>query len=422
MTHRATQLSVPQHLPELDGLRAVAAVGIIVTHVSFQTGIGWGITERFDYFVAVFFALSAFLLWRRRGLHAPGEYFFSRVARLAPAYLACVCVVLALLPEAHTASPGQVLSNLTATQIYVKDGLAPGLTHLWSLCVEFSFYLVLPLLAWALAGRTRGQRIAVLVTAGILSLGWAFLPFVAEYDSDQVNSQIWPPAYTLWFVVGMVAAECEGHLPRWARKVFSWRWLWWLLAAGCVSLASREWFGPRGLVHPEPQEFAQRIVVGAVFGMCVVVPVALVPRETSLYAHPFVLGLGRWSYSLFLWHVAVLSLVFPLAGIPLFSGQVADFVLVLVLTVAGSVVVAAVSYVLIEAPGRRWIFQARQRRRAQPQQEIRVPRIRAAGPGRAGQHRACDSHEPSGQGGGGDGGPTHDGPGTQPGDKGLPAQ
>ena len=118
MTHSASQLSVPQHLPELDGLRAVAALGVIVTHVSFQTGIGWGITERFDYFVAVFFALSAFVLWRRRGLHAPGEYFRSRVARLAPAYLACVCLVLALLPDAHTASLGQVLTNLTSTQIY----------------------------------------------------------------------------------------------------------------------------------------------------------------------------------------------------------------------------------------------------------------------------------------------------------------
>ena len=67
MQPQASVKSVPQHLPELDGLRAVASLGIIVTHVSFQTGTGWGFAGRFDYFVAVFFALSAFLLWRRRG-------------------------------------------------------------------------------------------------------------------------------------------------------------------------------------------------------------------------------------------------------------------------------------------------------------------------------------------------------------------
>ena len=84
MQPQASVKSVPQHLPELDGLRAVASLGIIVTHVSFQTGTGWGFAGRFDFFVAVFFALSAFLLWRRRGLHSLAGYARSRVARLLP--------------------------------------------------------------------------------------------------------------------------------------------------------------------------------------------------------------------------------------------------------------------------------------------------------------------------------------------------
>ena len=143
MQPQASVKSVPQHLPELDGLRAVASLGIIVTHVSFQTGTGWGFAGRFDFFVAVFFALSAFLLWRRRGLHTLSGYARSRVARLLPAYYACVVAVMLLLPDAHSLTLTQLLSNLTSTQIYVVDGLAPGLTHLWSLCVEFFFYLFL---------------------------------------------------------------------------------------------------------------------------------------------------------------------------------------------------------------------------------------------------------------------------------------
>ena len=59
----------PRHLPGLEGLRAVAAFGVILTHVAFQTGVDpatpvGAVLARFDFFVPVFFALSAFLLWR----------------------------------------------------------------------------------------------------------------------------------------------------------------------------------------------------------------------------------------------------------------------------------------------------------------------------------------------------------------------
>lgn len=354
----ASSKTVPCHLPELDGLRGCAALGIVVTHVSFQTGTGWGIAERFDYFVAVFFALSAFLLWRRRHLHTTRDYAWSRVARLAPAYLVCVVLVLALLPDAHSVTLTQVLSNLTSTQIYVVDGLAPGLTQLWSLCVEFAFYLVLPALAWLMRGWNRQQRMAAFLAAAVLSWGWGFVPFVADFDKGDVNSQIWPPAYASWFVVGLLAAEAEGlRLPRWVERALRIRWAWWLLAAGCLWLASREWFGPRGLEHPEPGEFARRIIVGAVFGACVLVPVALAPRaEKSVLASEVFQALGRWSYSLFLWHVAVLAVVFPLLGVPMFSGSVAHFGVVLVATVVLSLLVSAVSYVVVEEPGRRLLL------------------------------------------------------------------
>lgn len=55
-------------LPAVEGMRACAAIGVVVTHVAFQTGHTGGVTGRlfgrFDLAVAVFFALSGFLLWR----------------------------------------------------------------------------------------------------------------------------------------------------------------------------------------------------------------------------------------------------------------------------------------------------------------------------------------------------------------------
>src|SRR6202171_3244886 len=63
-------------LPAVEGMRACAAVGVVVTHVAFQTGHTGGITGRlfgrFDLAVAVFFALSGFLLWRGHAAAGPG--------------------------------------------------------------------------------------------------------------------------------------------------------------------------------------------------------------------------------------------------------------------------------------------------------------------------------------------------------------
>ena len=60
--------------------------------------------------------------------------------------LVAVVVILTLLPEAQ-ADLTVWLANLTLTQIYVPLTLTAGLTQMWSLSVEMSFYLVLPLLA-----------------------------------------------------------------------------------------------------------------------------------------------------------------------------------------------------------------------------------------------------------------------------------
>jgi len=159
-------------LPAVEGMRACAAIGVVVTHVAFETGHSAGVDGRlfgrFDLAVAVFFALSGFLLWRShaaaaRGLGprpASGHYLRSRVVRIMPAYVVAVVVILTLLPDGNHASPTVWLANLTLTQVYVPLTLTAGLTQMWSLSVEVSFYLVLPILAM-LAARLPVRELAV---------------------------------------------------------------------------------------------------------------------------------------------------------------------------------------------------------------------------------------------------------------------
>ena len=341
----------PAILPELDGLRAVAAYGIVATHVAFQTGAGSAVLERFDYFVAVFFALSAFLL-ARGGLR--DGYYSRRVARLVPAYVVCVAVVLLALPPLAGVSASQVVANFLLVQVYVPHALIDGLTQMWSLCIETAFYLVLPLYLRLAA---RGRRIALAVSVA-LGLVW---PWAVSGIADPavVNLQIWPPSYAPWFAVGLVLAELERAGVRYAGP----RWPFPLLALPVAWIAGV--IGPRGLAHPDPLEFNVRVLLGAVFAALIVAPFALGQRvEGTLLSSASMRTLGHWSYSVFLWHMAVLYFVFPVLGVDMFSGH---FVVVYAATALASTAVAYVSYELVEVPGARLVRQATAKHAAKTQ-------------------------------------------------------
>ena len=378
--HRVGTLpSATGFAPALEGLRAVAAFAVLTTHVAFQTGSSTGsfvhrVWGRFDLSVAVFFALSGFLLWRAHALHArrggPGtarparEYLRSRLVRILPAYLAVVAAVFLLIPQNARASVSTWASNVTLTQVFVPDSLVEGLTHAWSLSVEMSFYLVLPLLWWALA-RLRGPaarwRIPAIAAVGVASLGWALVPWYDLGLPERINDQILPPAFASWFAAGMILAELvaapPGRVAALARHPRA-RWAWWAVAAAAfLATTVPQWF-TEGFVHPSGPEFAARTALGAVVAFCILAPVALSPdRERfDVLGSPALTTLGRWSYGVFLWHVLVLHFAFQIASVPMFSGRMLTVWLV---TAVISTVAAAASYALVEVPSQRWLAPRR---------------------------------------------------------------
>ncbi|WP_311354708.1 acyltransferase family protein [Corynebacterium pyruviciproducens] len=319
------------YIPALDALRAVSALGIMTTHVAFQTGTpGF---DRFDYFVAVFFALSGFLLWwRYPSFSTPwGRYARNRFGRIVPAYLAVVVISFVAF---NSAGVNALLANLFFVQLYVPGALMTGLTHLWTMCVEVAFYIIFPFLREILGRVPRPWRIAIIILIALASLGWAYLPLNFE-----ANSQIFPPAYCSWYAVGILLAELHS-----AERVRSTRFPWWIWPPIAIAaLVAGTCLGPAGLTHPTPTEFAIRIFFGAVFALALLYPVVdWQPRVPDWLAF-----LGRISYSIFLWHLPVLTALYALTTITLFSGH---FLLVWLLTFAFIIPVSYVSYEWTEKP------------------------------------------------------------------------
>lgn len=165
-------VGAPERVGSLTGIRALAALLVVLTHAAYTTGkypqgylgLVW---SRAEIGVPIFFVLSGFLLFRpwvkaaATGAPAPSvrRYAWHRVRRIMPAYVVTVLIAY-LVYHFRTAGPNPghtwegLFRNLTLTQIYADNYLYSflhqGLTQMWSLAVEAAFYVVLPLLAYVL--------------------------------------------------------------------------------------------------------------------------------------------------------------------------------------------------------------------------------------------------------------------------------
>ncbi|MEX6465456.1 acyltransferase family protein [Dietzia cinnamea] len=361
-------------VPALEGIRGLAAVGVLTTHVAFVTRSSTGspikrLFGRLDLAVAVFFAKSGFLLWRAHADHArrdrPGtarptrEYLRSRLVRIMPAYAVLVAAAMLLLEQNHVNGPASWIANLTLTQIYTSNFLVAGLTHAWSLAVEMAYYLAFPLLWTALRG-LRGDaakwRIPAIAAFGASGLVFPMIPWHAlGLLPTDVNVQILPPSFTAWFAAGMLLAEIvtapPGTLVRACRDRLA-RWGWWIAGgAALVVTTVPAWFS-EGFVHPGPLEFAARTGLAGTMAFLVLAPVVLAPEGTRfpvLESAPLQ-KVGTWSYGIFLWHQLVLHAAFPFTRTPLWAPRMA---VIWPVTVAGSLAAGAASHRFLEEPARR---------------------------------------------------------------------
>ncbi|MBM2614771.1 acyltransferase [Actinoplanes sp. LDG1-06] len=368
-------------LPPLDAVRVIGALAVVAHHVGFATGVnvgdgfwgGW--LSRLDVGVAIFFVLSGFLLFRpwaharatAQPLPGAGTYLWRRALRILPAYWVTVAVCLLLVPRNHDASGADWARHLTLTQIYETYGLRHALGHTWSLATEAVFYLLLPLLAaLALRGRRRaGRPVLILAVSAAVSATWIVLLSAGVLSLSRHTT--WLPSYAIWFGAGMALASVHvslsnGYLPRWrflddlGRAPLAC----WATAVALLGIATTPIAGPRDLTEPTATQFGFKVLIYTAIAVLVTLPLAFGPPTRTKEA--FGSGFARWfglvSYGLFLWHPFVLEMIYVIPGRPEFTG---DFGWTYAATVAGGLLLAALSYYLIEKPFLRLGHRRRRR-------------------------------------------------------------
>lgn len=345
--HDAAPVRRPHFRPDVEGLRAVAVVAVLLYHCGVP-GIPGGFVG-----VDVFYVISGFLitglLWRE--LESTGRldlraFYARRMRRLLPASLLVIGVTLiaSWLLMSRLRFPA-VAGDAVAATLYVSNirfalgatdylagAAAPSpLLHTWSLGVEEQFYLVWPVLLLVLSRMVSRARVAwVLAGIGVASflLSAIWTDVAAPWAFFSLPTRIWELAGGALLAVGFV------RLPR-------------RTGAGTASLIGILGIGLLGtamLTIDAETPFP---------GIAAVVPVAATlllilagERAEALHARALAQRIPRWlgriSYSLYLWHWPVLVLV------PIWIGR--DDLPTRLLLALVAVGIATVSTELIELP------------------------------------------------------------------------
>jgi peptidoglycan/LPS O-acetylase OafA/YrhL len=368
-------------LPPLDGLRAVAALAVVATHVSFRSGLTTSgstvgaFMARLEVGVALFFVLSGYLLYRPfaaaaiNGRKSPSsmKYLWKRSLRVLPAYWVMIGTVLAAFSWEYMNDAWDWLVPFGLLQIYQPLRLPIAGEQTWSLATEVSFYLLLPvfaLVARSLRGKTPAQRVrrqlsftGVLIVTGI---AWTVCVHAPWWPLELLSS-MWLPGYLDWFGVGMALAILTTRTDAVTRfqttisALASAPWSCWAVAGSLMWIASTPIAGPLA-VYPAPTsgESILKHVLYVAVAVFLILP--LVGDEQppvavqAVLANPVSRFLGKISFGIFLWHLAVIEVWLRVSDTPEFSGE---FWTISAVTLAGTIAVASVSYYLIEQPFQR---------------------------------------------------------------------
>ncbi len=392
---RSSSTLRPRHFPCFDGLRAIAAVSVLLLHAAWVSGFtltsSLGIyTSRLEIGVSVFFLISGFLLYRPfaashlSGRPSPriGKFWARRLLRIVPAYWLALSVLTYGLHLISMGSGWQgVASHYLFLQIYLPTEAFTGVPQAWSLCTEMSFYLFLPLYALVVGWRRNGpvrqlrREAAGLVVLVAVSFGfrwWALnLPIIVSRHGHLVAACSphcltqpvlaslmvdWLPATLDLFALGMGlavvsawVAERGGEPPWLGHRLVPW--VSWACAG--VAFWGVSHLGiPRDILYViTPGVNLERQTLYGVFAFFLLVPAVFGPQDRGLVRRLLrswpVASVGVVSYAVYLWHLNLITEILRWTGTtahPLPFDQLAPAVFGL------SVVVASISYFGLERP------------------------------------------------------------------------
>ena len=337
-------LSHPKYRPDIDGLRAVAVLSVVIFH-AFPNALKSGFMG-----VDIFFVISGYLISSiifeniDRGSFSFGQFYGRRIKRIFPALTLVLlsCFIFGwfgLLGDEfkqlgkHMAAGAGFVSNFFLWQesgYFNNAAETKPLLHLWSLAIEEQFYIVWPLIVW-LTWKRKWLFLSVFISLGVAS--FAYNVYLVRLDP---TATFFSPATRIWeLLAGVLLAYMKVRPTTWQP---SQRQLQVASTLGVALLAFGLYRIGKG--RPYPGTWALLPILGS-FCLIFAGPTAWFNR--FVLSNRLLVWVGLISFPLYLWHWPMLSfmrIIESEAPAPYFRN----------LAVIASVVLAWMTYYFAEKP------------------------------------------------------------------------
>lgn len=361
-------------MPGIEILRGVAASSVVVEHTWALTSMprfpGFHIVEGLgEWGVALFFLISGYILcdyfWGERQEWSIRTFWVRRVFRIAPAYYVNVGLLFLFFAPYQLLFSAYGLRQVAASATFTHwmfPNYASSLNvngALWTLTIEMTLYLVLPLIAPPMRNRPW------LTFAAIFGFGMLFRAYVSWHGAALVHLYFGYGNVDLGNAHLFLSRQFLGALPLFAIGMISRRMqlnrkttvtrdrrtsLPVLLVMLIPSLVMLEWV-EQGLNYSNHLLFFlyEPLLV------LLMVPAVLYASRAELAGRglPYrvAVWLGERSYSLYLWHFPIILAVFG-RGAEIHPPHMSHLWLRILVVVVASLATAAISYSAIEKPAR----------------------------------------------------------------------
>lgn len=322
--------------PQLDGLRAVAVMLVLLGHFALDQSVVGHVGVR------IFFVLSGYLitgiLLQARDARDAGQgqplrhFYFRRILRLWPAYYLLLGIALiGNIGDIRSVAPWH-LAQMSNILFAVRNAFVPPVTaHWWSLAVEEQFYLVWPLVVVFLPRRWLVP--AIIAAIAIANVARAFIPM------DDIAYLTLPFMSFDALAAGalVTVAERRGPLPGWL--------LPGTLLLGAITLVVLLLPLPFGLNFHLSEALTAPLFAG-------LVALAAAGRTPSWMGRALswspVLYVGRISYGVYLYHLFILAAMWKLDETAAFLAH--HRMVMFLIGSAATIIVATASWYMIERP------------------------------------------------------------------------
>ncbi|HWQ07219.1 MAG TPA: acyltransferase [Feifaniaceae bacterium] len=392
-----------RHIDVLDGIRALAVLGVLWFHfwqqnwiapyikLPFLTSLGLSGTISLDFlpragflFVDLLLFLSAFCLFLPyaraavdgAALPSAGLFYKKRIARIVPSYYFAVFVILffVAIPSGEYTSVRACLADLIPTLTFTQT-LFPNILLgtklngvLWTAAIEMQFYLFFPLLAYAFVKKPGWTYL------GMVAVSLLYLRGFALKNPDSIRTTLNQlPAFLGVFANGMAVSYLFVLFAKRVKRSAQ------LSAVALFALVAGIWLLV-GMMKAAPNvspvhlwQAEHRFRLSLVYALIVVSSALTFSGVRWFFSNAVMRFLSAISYNLYIWHQWI-SVKFKQWKIPYWTGDTPPNMTgdrvwqwkYTVLIMAGAFLAAILATYLVERPAAKWILRLRKYEEREP--------------------------------------------------------